>query len=319
MIFLVLSAILILGAVAVAVVKLFIRWEREGKEQLAPLVLLGMLVVEGTLYASSDVIPRGLFHPGSGSTQLRLPEIYISLALIARLVARGFPKRIGLPAGLWLAYGAWLVVGAIEGTLNHNVFSQITYEEKQVLYVVGAYALAAGVPVRKYFDRGDFYKLGTLCVVCASIVDLMSIGHITINTNLPLLPLQGFGAVGNETAALFFAIAGTCFVVRLASGPPRLLDVLALVPVLGAVVLADERAILVNVAVAILVVVTALAVGHWRHHPRRFTVAFRPGGAGCVRSRRCRDPHCHRARGGGPASSQDPTRLDLSEPVSQRG
>ncbi len=272
MIFLVLTAVLILGAAAAAILKLFIRWEREGKEQLAPLVLLGLLVVEGTIYANSDVIPRGLFHPGSGSTQLRLPEIYITLALIARLVVRGVPKRMGLSAGLWLTFGAWLLVGVIEGKMNHNPFSQVIYEGKAILYVVCAYALAAGVPVRKYFDRGHLYKLGALCVACASVVDLMSIGHIAINTNLPLLPLQNFGAVGNETAALMFAIVGMCYLARLASGPPRLRDVLALVPVLGAVVLASQRAVLVNMAVAIIVVIAAVVVGHWRQHPRRFTV-----------------------------------------------
>ena len=272
MIFLVLSAILILGAGAVAVVKLFIRWEREGKEQLVPLILVGLIVVEGTLYANSDVIPRGLFHPGSGSTQLRLPEVYITLALIARLVARGAPKRIGLPAGLWLTFAALLAVGIVEGKLNHNPFSQVLFEGKDILYIGGAYALAAGVPVRKYFDRGDLYKLGTLCVVCASLVDLMSIGHISVTTNLPLLPLQGFGAVGNETAAICFAVVGTCYLARLASGPPRLLHALALVPVLVAVVRADQRADLISMLVAIFVVLAAIAIGHWRHQPRRLTV-----------------------------------------------
>ena len=63
--------------VAAAIVALFVRWEREGKEQLIPLFLLGLLVVEGTIYSDPNVIPRSIFHPGSGSTQLRLPEIYI--------------------------------------------------------------------------------------------------------------------------------------------------------------------------------------------------------------------------------------------------
>jgi O-antigen ligase len=272
-IFIVLSALLILVAVAVAVVRLFVRWEREGKEQLAPLILLALLVIEGTIYANSDVIPRGLFHPGSGGAQVRLPEIYITLALIARWIARGAPKRIGLAAGLWLTFGVWLLVGIVVGKINHNPFSQIIYEGKDILYVVGAYALAAGVPVRKYLDRGDLFKLGTLCVICASLVDLMYVGHVDINTNLPLLPLQNFGAaVGNETAGLFFAIAGTCYLVRLTTGPARLLDFLALVPVVVAVVLANERAALANVAVATLVVLLAVAIGHWRHHPRRFNV-----------------------------------------------
>ena len=77
-----------------------------GRSNWCRSILLGLLVVEGTIYADPNMIPAGLFHPGSGSTQLRLPEIYITLALIARLIARGRPKRIGLPAGLWLAFAA---------------------------------------------------------------------------------------------------------------------------------------------------------------------------------------------------------------------
>ena len=160
------------------------------------------------------MIPRSIFHPGSGSTQLRLPEIYITLALIARLIARGRPKRIGLPAGLWLAFAAWMAVGLIEGKLYHNAFSQDLYEAKDIIYIAGAYALAAGVPVRKYFERGDLFKLGTLCVVCASILDLMTMAHVSVNTNLPVLPLQDFGAVGAETAALFLAIGTMCFLTQ---------------------------------------------------------------------------------------------------------
>ena len=114
-------------------------------------------------------MPRGLFHPGSGSTQLRLPEIYITLALVARLIVRGKPRRIGLPAGLWLAFAAWMLVGLLEGKLYHNPFSQDIYEAKDIIYIVGAYALAAGVPIRKYFDSGDLFKLGGLCVVCATV------------------------------------------------------------------------------------------------------------------------------------------------------
>ncbi len=158
-----LVAIVLIGVV-VAVVKLFVRWEREGKEQLVPLVLLGMLVVEATIYNDPNAVPRGLFHPGSGSTQLRLPEIYITLALVARLIARGRPVRIGLPAGLWLAFGAWMVVGAVEGKLYGNGLSQDLYEAKDIFYIVGAYALAAGVPIRKYIDTGALSNSGR----CAS-------------------------------------------------------------------------------------------------------------------------------------------------------
>jgi O-antigen ligase len=258
--------------VATAVVKLFIRWEREGKEHLVPLVLLGMLVVEATLYNDPNAVPRGLFHPGSGATQLRLPEIYITLAIIARLIARGRPIRIGLPAGLWLAFGAWMAVGAVEGKLYGNGLSQDLYEAKDIFYIVGAYALAAGVPIRRYIDSGALYKLGTLCVVCASALDLMTLAGVRVNTNLPGLPLVSFGTVGAETAALFLAIVAMCFMVRLASGPVRLIHVLALLPVIGSVLLADQRAVLVNLGTVVLVVVVGVIVGPRRGIARRYFV-----------------------------------------------
>ena len=267
----VLVLLILLGA-AVGVIALFVRWERQGKEQLVPLVLLGLLVVEATIYADQNTLPRSLFHPGSGSAQLRLPEIYITLALIARLIARGKPTRIGLPAGLWLAFAAWMVVGAIEGHLYHNLLTQDLYEAKDILYIVGAYALAAGVPVRRYIDSGDLLRLGNVTVVCITILDLMTIAHIHFNTHIPELPLQDFGAVGNETAALALAIVTICFFVRLASGPLRAWDVLALVPIVTAVILSNQRAVLVNLGVVVGVVLVLLLAGPWRGAVRRFRV-----------------------------------------------
>jgi len=268
-----LIGVLLLG-LAAAIVSMFVKWERTGREHLAPLVLLGMLVVEATLYADPNTLPRGLFHPGSGSTQLRLPEIYITFALVARLIARGRPTRIGLPAGLWLAFAAWMAVGAVEGKLYGNQFSLVTYQAKDILYIVGAYALAAGVPIRKYIDSGDLLKLGTLCVVCASVLDVMTLSHVSVNTTVPLLPLLAFGGIGAETAALFLAIAAVCFLVRVASGPVQFRHVLALIPVVGAVLLADQRAVLVNLAVIVLVVVVGVAIGPRRGIARQLYVSL---------------------------------------------
>jgi O-antigen ligase len=235
-------------------------------------VLLGLLIVEATVYADQNTLPRSLFHPGSGSAQLRLPEVYITLALIARLIARGKPTRIGLPAGLWLAFAAWMVVGGVEGHLYHNLLTQDLYEAKDILYIVGAYALASGVPVRRYIDSGGLLWIGNLTVACLTLVDLMTIGKITFNTHLPGLPLQDFGAVGSETAAIGLAIGTICFMVRLASGPVRARDVLALVPIVTAVVLANQRAVLVNLAVVAGVLCVLLFSGAWRGVVRRFSV-----------------------------------------------
>jgi O-antigen ligase len=259
-------------AVAVGAVALFVHWEREGKEHLVPLVLLGLLVVEATIYADQNGLPRSIFHPGSGSAQLRLPEIYITLALIARVIARGKPTRIGLPAGLWLAFAAWMGVGIVEGRLYHNLLTQDLFEAKDILYIVGAYALAAGVPLRRYLDSGDLLRLGNLTVACITLIDLMTLAGISINVNLPGLPLVDFGAVGSETAALGVAIGTMCFFVRLGSGTVRTRHVLALVPLLVSLVLANQRAVLVNVAVMLSVLLVVPLVGRLRGARQRIHV-----------------------------------------------
>ena len=64
----------------------------------------------------------------------------ISLALLARLVVRGRPRWVGVPALLWMAFGAWYFVALVEGILHHNNTTQIPYEGKAIIYVVGGYA-----------------------------------------------------------------------------------------------------------------------------------------------------------------------------------
>ena len=111
---------------ATAIVTLFVHWERTGQEQLVPLVLIGMLVVEATLYNDPNSLPRGLFHPGSGATQLRLPGL-LHHARTGRPPHRAGQAGPDRPAGRALAaFGAWMAVGAVEGSLYRNSFSRIS-------------------------------------------------------------------------------------------------------------------------------------------------------------------------------------------------
>jgi O-antigen ligase len=258
----------------VALVALFAKWEREDKSYRAPLGLLMMLVVEVTLYSDDNTLPRGLFHPGLGSLQLRLPEVYITLALLGRLVGRGKPKRIGFPAALWGAFGVWLVVSTVEGVLYHNLLSQNVYEAKAIVYVVGGYALAAGVPLQRYLESNAFRYLRNLSVAAGTLVDVMTGLHISVNFHIPLLPLQDFGAVGSTSADFYAAIAIIYFIYQLASGPPRLLSVLALVPGLVCAVQSSQRAVLINLGVVLGVFVVVLVISHGRRVVRRLRVRF---------------------------------------------
>ena len=146
----------------------------------------------------------------------------------------------------------------------------------------------------------------------------MTLGHVSVNTNLPLLPLQQFGTVGAETAALFLAIGTMCFLTRMAIGAGPAPPCPGADPVVVSVVLANQRAVLVNLAVVVLVGAPG---------GRRRTLAgslaalsrrVRPGGAG--RAGRRRGGHRRRGRSGrgGPAAGPDPARLELPEPLPQR-
>jgi O-antigen ligase len=66
----------------------------------------------------------------------------------------------------------------------------------------------------------------------------------------------------------------TCFLSRLASGPIRIRHAMMLLPVLVAVVLADQRAVLVNLTVVGLVLLLALVVGNRPGIARRFSVGL---------------------------------------------
>ena len=160
--------------------------------------------------------------------------------------AAGPPDRpgqahpIGLPAGLWLAFAAWMVVGVVEGTLYHNVLRRSSTRPRTSSTSSGGtrwppgYRCAGTSTVVTCSDSAT-------CPWCARRSSILhEIARVTINTTLPLLPLQDFRRRGDETAALFLGIGTMCFLTRLASGPIRFRHVLALVPIVVSALLATS-------------------------------------------------------------------------------
>ena len=99
----------------------------------------------------------------------------------------------------------------------------------------------------------------------------MTLAGVSVNTNLPLLPLTAFGTVGAETAALFLAVVAMCFVVRMAWDRSGSATSSPLSPVVANVLLSDQRAVLVNLGLVVLVVVVGIVVGPGRDRSRPFT------------------------------------------------
>jgi len=253
------SVVLVLVAPVVIGVLLavFVHWERTGREHWPVFLILGLLVFESSLYENQTDIPRGIFHPGGGSLQFRLPEVLITLALIARLVVRGRSTKVGVPALLWLAWAAWMVVEAVEGVLRHNSTVKLPYEAKAIVYVVGAYALCSGIPVRRFFEGKGFERLLRWSGLSATVLIFMTLAHKSYAVPLPLLKLTDFGVLGTDAASIFVALGVIGFLFELAKTHRSRLNLLVCVPLLFSAFFAFQRAALLALGASVTVVVIA--------------------------------------------------------------
>jgi O-antigen ligase len=253
--------LLVGGAIASGMLLyLFLRWERSGREHWVVFLLLGMLVIESSLYDDETTIPQGIFHPGTGSLEFRLPEVIITVALVARLLIKGKPQRIGLPALLWLAVAGWWALEAVEGVLRHNSMVKLPYEAKAIIYVMAAYALAAGVPVRRYLEGRGFERLLRWSALSAVVLLILEESKKTFALNIPLLRLTNFGSLGSDAATIFVSVGVIGFLLELGKEHRNRLNLLCAVPLALSTFFAYQRAVLLTLG-AVVTVIVIVAMG----------------------------------------------------------
>jgi O-antigen ligase len=267
--------LLLAGYAFVLLVLLFtaLVWlERRGDAVVTVAIILGLIILEDAIYDSQNTIPRGLFHPGIGGQPLRLYEVLIPLALVARLAARGVPRVISTASLAWAAFIAWLLTAAVMGRVGGNPANLVTFESKAVIYI-GAFVLAAGVPASDYFDRRPMKLVIVLAAILASLVDLLTLTATRINTTLPGIPLPtdfnpitgstfhyGFGAVGPDAATIFSSLAIILFAYAMTKSSGRASAIALAIPLAAAGVLSNQRAAILGIAAAVatLAVLAAL-------------------------------------------------------------
>jgi len=244
----------------------FARWERQGKALRAVVLLLALELFEAAIYGNENLVPRGLFHPGSGSTQLRLPEIFITFALLGRLVAKKLPQRIGFPTMLWAAFGAWLAVEVVEGYIRGNSHAIALFQAKAIIYVVGGIALAGAVPVREYLDAEVFERLTRWFAPLLVVLDVMTAGHQAYTVSLPLLPLPSFGVIGSNAGTMFGALGLVTLILELGKKRRNLWTITCTIPLFLCTVLSGQRAALLGLgaSVAFLLLATVASISRRR-------------------------------------------------------
>jgi O-antigen ligase len=139
----------------------------------------------------------------------------------------------------------------VEGYLRGNDPSQILYEAKAIIYVVGGYALASGVPVRQYLEAHVFERLARWFAPLAIVLDLLSAANKQLDINVPLLPLPNFGAVGADVATMFGAVGIIALMLELGKERRNVWTVCCTIPLLISTVMSGQRAALIGLSASI--------------------------------------------------------------------
>jgi len=238
-----------------------IHLERTDRPEIAVLLVFAVVVLEVVLYPVQTEIPSGVFHLGGGSTSFRTLDGLIPIALLARLIVRRTPRAIGAPALWWVAFCFWILVGmyagpsgstqaaffAIHGWLSFDPVLP-RYQAKEIIYLGGAYALAAGVPMIAYIRRqGVLQRLLMPAGALATVVFLTTMVGQSFSISLPGLKGATIGDPGADTASAFVVLAMLALTFGSARVARRPWLVAFCLPLTLSVALAEQRAAFIGI------------------------------------------------------------------------
>jgi O-antigen ligase len=248
----------------------FVALERDGQAVVVVTFIVGLLLVESVLWGSQQGVPDGPFNPRVGGFSFRLYEVLIPVALLARCIARGAPRRIGWVGLMWLVFAAWYVARAVAGLIAGFDTIEVFFEAKTILYLVGGFALAGGVPVGQYIEhRRTLLRLALPFALVAAVLSAMSQNRLFVNLGIPGLELEEFGRVGADTASIFVVLGLLSLAVVAATRRPSLLVVGSAVVLCVTAFTAEQRAAVIGLVVSIGILAIAMVLPSGR---RRFKV-----------------------------------------------
>ncbi|MGA9636547.1 MAG: O-antigen ligase family protein [Solirubrobacterales bacterium] len=249
----------------------FRRLERRGRGDVVIVLIVGLLLLETTLYPNQSTVPSGIFHPVLGGLTFRLIDLVVPAAVVARISVRGL-SSFGANALLWAAFLAWLVTAGLIGLLNGHSFSQVTFEGKAIAYLSAIY-LTATIPAREYLASRAMARLIGASAILATLLLITSNAGVAIN--LGARPPQGAdlvaaagqtidpaGSLSADAAATFIAL-GTIAVAMAFNSPgsrQRARLMIAAAPLLASTTAAGQAAAFLELGVALAVLAGLVVV-----------------------------------------------------------
>ncbi len=246
----------------------FVAWERAGRRELVVATVFAVLMTDLMLYASQNDVPVGLFKPVLAGQSFRLPELVLVLALAARLVVHGGPRRVS-PVGLALgAFCLWYAICGLFGLFAGFGMVNVLYEAKAILYVGGGVALLTGVDVGHFVTRR---AIGTWFLVLGGLAVVMfpsTMRETYLSLGVPALQVRNLGEIGADGSSALVILGMGALLVEGCRRRRRPLIALAALPMLLSVFSGTQRAAMLGLASA-LVALVLFAVGPtWRRRLR---------------------------------------------------
>jgi O-antigen ligase len=237
-------------AAALGALAWFVRLERAGRSITVLIVVLGLVVMDSSLYWSPNEVPFGLFHPRVGPLNFRLVDVIIPAAMAARLIGGRVAPRLSTTSLVWMAALVWIATAGLLGLLYGNDIILVAFEGKIVLYL-GVMTLAAGIPIGDYVHARPMLLLLRLTSACAGGLIVMNLLGIRLSVDITLLPLTQVGNIGGDGATVFATLGLFALALSLYSDSGRRALLITSLPLLAAPLLSTQRAALLGLGVGI--------------------------------------------------------------------
>lgn len=200
---------------------IFLALERRRRGVLVVLLVMGLTLVDATLYADTTAsAERSIFHPMLFGQSFRLSQLIIPLALLARAIVHGLPRRFDASALFWAAFFAWMLTAAGVGLLAGHDPNLVMGEGTMIIHVGGMILLAGGVPAEDYVNGRALERFFQAAAVMAAGLFALDVLRVRLFSEaIPDLPLVNLGNLGGDAATLFSAVGVVALVLGVARRP----------------------------------------------------------------------------------------------------